>query len=362
MRVLQVSSALRFGRCEEHICDLSAGLAAKGVEVRGVVRPGCEWNKRLEDSSYGPLFEADLNGPKDLRSAIRVARCARETGADIIHTHIPQDHITASVAARVSGAKLIISHHGRSPISRAAGLLAGNASGIIAGSLGAEMNLAGIFGHERIARIPTGVSMPDGSAGSEFRTDYGIGDDMKIVAAVGEISPANGHDDLVLAAAEVVRRVPDAYFVIVGKVGVGEGAFKRTLRRLVKVSDLEENVLFLDRLEDTSSLLAVSEVFISLSRPEAFGLATFEAMKAGVPMVAYAATGTEDIIEDDTQGSISSPKDPVGLAENICRILLDQRLAGEIAETVRIRAEERFAPDSIVESTLQVYKSALAKR
>ncbi|HUF03258.1 MAG TPA: glycosyltransferase family 4 protein [Aridibacter sp.] len=368
MRILQVSSALRFGGCEEHICDLSAGLSARGVEVRAVVRADCEWKDRLADALSGAPFEADLKNPKDLRSAFRIAGIAREVGTDFIHVHLACDYAPASIAARMASARLILTHHGSEPISLATRFLTRNPARVIAVSRGSEQSLSESFGRKRLVCIPSGHSVHNRTASDfenladEFRRVYGISIERKVVAAIGELSPNGGQDDLILSAAEIIREVPTAYFVIIGKETGGDG-FKRKLRRLVKVSDLEECVLFLDRLEDTNPLLATSSVFASAARSgNGADLAMLEAMEAGVPVAATGTKGARDLIETERHGLLSDPGDPVGLARSVCRLLTDPALAAETARSARRRAKERFSLELMVESTLEVYEAAFAKR
>lgn len=364
MRILQISSAVRYGGGEKHLCDLSGGLNDSGIEVDAVVRPGCEWKDRLVEAIGRTPLEAPLRNSADISSAFRIAAAARERECSVIHAHLARDYVAASVAARISGVPLVLTRHVLFPISFFTRRLVGNVSKVIAVSSGVAEELRKTFPAGKIATIPNGIEIrvireeESESLAGEFRSTYGIPDEMRILVTLGELSPTKGQDDLLLAAAEVVREHPSAYFVLVGRDGSARASFKQKLRRLAKVSNLSDNVLFLDWVEDTRPLLSAAEVFVSSSRSESFGLAMLEAMAAGVPIAATRTAGAEELISDGDSGLLSAVGDPVGLAKNAARILSDRAFAEKLALSARSRAAERFTVERMVEATIRVYDAA----
>lgn len=351
------------GDTERHICDLSSGLSAKGADVRSVLPVGCEWKGRLAAASGNEPYEAKLRGGADVISAFRIAGVARKIGSEIIHAHLPRDYPSAAIAAKLSGASLIISHHSSAPVGMFSRLTARNASALVATSYVAGQVLAERFGRERLTGIPgfgtvlerTEEGKRDFAAG--FRHEYGIGEERWVVAAVGGLSPG---DDLILAANEVIRELPDAYFVVIGWASEGDGPFRRRLRRLVRVFDLENNILFLDKIDELDHLFAAASAFVVTSSSGTADLAALEAMAAGVPVVAVRTGPSGDLIGEGKTTLVSDGKDPVALAANILRLASDKEDLSGIGNSARSFAEEMLTKERIADSTLKVYEAAIA--
>ena len=85
-----------------------------------------------------------------------------------------------------------------------------------------------------------------------------------------------------------------------------------------------------------------SDLFILPSLGECFGIATIEAMGAGLPVIATSVGGTADIIEPERNGYIISARDVHALGTAISRILGDAELRTRMGAQSRIMAEERF--------------------
>lgn len=363
MRILQISSALTFGDAEQHICDLSSGLSAKGADVRSILHPDCTWKGRLAAASFNEPYEAILSEGGKLLSGFRIAGIARKLGPDIIHAHRPGDYGPAAIAARSSGASLILSHHSAAPIPLISRLLARRPAALIATSFVADQALAEHFGRRRLTGIPAFASVLERSEeeskalAAAFRHEYGISEERWIVAAVGGLSPG---DDLILGANEVIRDQPDACFVVVGWASGGDGVFRRRLRRLIKVFELEDNILFLDKLEDLDHLLAAASAFVHTSSSGNAELAALEAMWARVPVIAVRSGPAGELIDEGRAALVSERNDPVALAANIRQVASDELQFSETCDSARRFAEQMLSKEKIAESTLKVYEAALA--
>jgi glycosyltransferase involved in cell wall biosynthesis len=85
-----------------------------------------------------------------------------------------------------------------------------------------------------------------------------------------------------------------------------------------------------------------SDLFVLPSLGECFGIATVEAMAAGLPVIASDVGGTADIIEPGRNGFIVPSADLAQLSEAIGIILRNRQLRSEMSAQSRQLAEERF--------------------
>jgi L-malate glycosyltransferase len=354
MKILQISSAKTFGGGEKHVVDLSKGLA-KNNEVFIAVRPTCDWKTRL---NFTQIIELPLKNSLDFYSAFKLSRFIRENKIEIVHAHVARDYAIASLAVRMSkNAKLFLTRHVLFPIKSA--FLLKNLTKIIAVSSAVETELRKSFPNEKIAAIPNGIEIEHFANADkqrlrkEFRFEHNIPFDANLVATVGELKPLKGQEDFVIASQIVAEKFPETYFLIVGKDNSFDQKFRIKLKRLAKVFGLENRFLWLNWVEDTATLLHASDVFVSASHSESFGLAILEAMASEVCVVATATEGAKELLGEENLIPIENP---TKLAEAICEILGDKAKTIERTKAAQTIATQRFNVETMISETEKLYR------
>lgn len=156
---------------------------------------------------------------------------------------------------------------------------------------------------------------------------FGQGE-KKVVLFVGRLAEKKGVTYLIEAMKEV-----DAMLVIVGK-----GPLEDELKK--QAEPLKEKVRFLGAKthEELQTIYASADVFAAPSvtaqdgDKEGFGLVIIEAMASGLPVVASRSGGIVDIVKENENGFLSEEKDIKQLADNINKILKDDRLYTDMAK------------------------------
>jgi len=169
--------------------------------------------------------------------------------------------------------------------------------------------------------------------------------------------PLKGQRELVLAAGEIVKAVPDARFVIVGEDNSPSKNFRRELKRLADVLGIADNILWLDWADDLPTLFAALDIYVSPSHSESFGIATLEAMAAGVAVVATKTDGSKELLRD--AGLMVPFGDPLALANRILELIKDEKLRSSIADELRKRAAEDYSLASMVERVETLYSEII---
>ena len=364
MRILQISSAKTYGGGERHLVDLCRELQLRGHEVFVALRPTNEWQDRLDFLPPERFMHVSIRNSFGTFSARRIGRFVEEHQIDVVHAHIARDYLVASIACRVARrAKLILTRHVMRPLKPFHRFALRNVSAAIAVSPAVRDQLERIFVPRRISVIPNGIGPLILSVDerrekrTEFRALHNIPDEAPLVVSLGELKVAKGQRDLVLAANEVVKKIPECTFVVAGKDNSIDQKFRRELKRLARVLGLEDRFLWLDWLEDVTPLLAAGDVFVSASHSGSFGLGILEAIAAGTPVIATETDGAKELIPH--REYLVPIKDPVTLAAKICWLLESGEARQDVAEELKATAAESFSLDRMVDATEKVYRDVL---
>jgi len=365
VRVLHISSALTFGGGERHVADLTRELCSRGHEVFVALRPTNQWQARLDFVQPERFLHVSIRNSFGMFSAKAIGQFAKRHAIDIIHAHVARDYIAASIAARAAGTRFVLTRHVTFPMKAFHRFALRNIDAAIAVSPGVRDQLVRVFPPTRVRVIPNGIAMAQRysenseTRAREFRELHGIPTAAPLVVTLGELKALKGQRDLVLAANEVIKTIPDARFVVAGLDHSLDQKFRRELRRLVRVLGMDENFIWLDWLDDIEPLMAAADLFVSPSHSESFGLAMLDAMAAGVPLVATDTIGARELITD--KRALVPIKDPLALAAKIKQYLGDPAARQQLAAYQEDVARKRFSLDQMVDSTEGLYRELTAE-
>lgn len=165
------------------------------------------------------------------------------------------------------------------------------------------------------------------------------------VGIVGRLTRYKRQDLFLRAIPDVLARVPEARFVLVGSATAEEKDYEESLRVLATSLGVADRVAFLGQREDAVEILSELTVCCLISDREPFPRVLLEAQLAGCPVVASDSGGCPEIVEDGVTGFLFPSETAVavrGLAERVIRILENRALA----DTLRKNARERVLKES----------------
>ena len=139
---------------------------------------------------------------------------------------------------------------------------------------------------------------------------------------------------------------------------VGTGNYKSILKQQCHDLSLDSIVTFKGfcQRESLPELYAQSDVFILLSRSEAFGNVFAEAMSCGLPVIGANVGGIPDLISEKT-GILVEPSDIAGIKDAILKLKRSKNLREKMGQAGRERIMKKHQWPQIAESFLQLYVS-----
>jgi glycosyltransferase involved in cell wall biosynthesis len=368
LKILQLSSAQALGGGERHLADLANALAARGHEVHAILRPRSPLIAELTEVPRANIAALSLRNALDAVSARKLARYVREHKIQIVHAHMARDYPLASyAAARHPGCKLVLTRHVLFPLNRLHSVTLSQVARVIAVSeaVASQLRAQGLISTDRIVMIPNGINTDKFALArspadrQDFRRHHNFPDDCLLIGTVGEITKLKGHDDFLKAASIILRRLPQARFLIAGLDASRSGANQVALERQIAELGLGNQVQQVGWIDDLASLYGALDIFVSASHTESFGLVIAEAMASGTPVVATATAGASEIITHEENGLLVPVGDVEGLAAAQLALLTDIAKSSHLATSAWERIREHFSLDRMVEETEKIYREVI---
>lgn len=326
---------------------------------------------QVVDASRGALSVRREAGILSVLSAFpAVTRLVRAVAAhakshDVIYANSQKAFVVGVFASALSGTPLVwrlrdvlSASHFSATLRRVAVTLANwKARRVIANSAATGEAFAAIGGNPaRVSVAYPGIDeAPFTGIPPEcivaVRAEIGAGD-APLVGVFGRLSLWKGQAVFV----DAIARTPGAVGVIVGAPLFGEEAYAAELEEKVRASGIADRIRFLGFRKDIPTLMAAMDIVVHSSiAPEPFGRVVVEAMLAGKPVVASAAGGVLEILEDGRTGWLYEPGNPDALAATLRGVLEDKARAAVIAEAGFHHARETFT----VAATVRQIEAAL---
>lgn len=227
---------------------------------------------------------------------------------------------------------------------------------VIAVSTGVGREIAEHYGvaPSRITVIPNGVDHAtfhpvDEAARAALRARLGLPPDRCLALFVGGDWERKGVRDAITA----VAGLPDVTFVV-----VGNGDVEAMRAQMARVGATDGQVVFAGPSREPQRYYQAADLLLFPSRYEAFSLVTLEAAACGLPIVAHAINGTEDLIVDGENGILSAPGADA-LRAHVTRLRDDTALRTRLRAAIAATSQ-RYAWDRIAAEHLRVLREVAA--
>jgi L-malate glycosyltransferase len=304
-----------------------------------------------------------------LKQIARMAALMREQEIQIVHATDFNTNLLALAAARLAGAKVIVSRvdlgHLREGFgkghrdaekwnARRADLVIANADAVREVCIRDERCRP-----ERVLVVRNGIDLPrfDDLMAQPLQAPLPVGPDDLAVAVIGNLWPVKGHRTLVEAAALLAARLPNVKFLC-----AGEGSEREFLTRRIAELRLQDRVFLLGHRLDVPAILSRVRAACLCSSAEGLSNALMEAMAARLPIVATAVGGTPELVLPGENGLLVPYGDAPSLADKLHELLSGADRAAEMGRNGRARVESELALSRMAEAYGAAYRRLLAPR
>jgi glycosyltransferase involved in cell wall biosynthesis len=383
MRVTHVITRLIVGGAQENTVASVFGLRTKpGLEVDLISGPTTGPEGSLESSFEkipGALFVTPhlvrpVHPLKDWLALRDLTRLLRQRRPDIVHTHSSKAGVLGRLAARRAGVPIIVhTIHGPSfgsfqgPLANAVFTAAERRAArctthfvVVANAMKDQFLAAGIGRPEQFTRVFSGFPLePFLQARNDpaLRQRLGLTPEDFVVGKIARLFKLKGHDDLIAAAPELIRRCPRMKFLL-----VGGGPWRERFDSKVRALGLREHFSFTGLIPpaEIPGYVGVMDALVHLSYREGLPRALPQALAAARPVVAYDCDGAGEVCLEDETGFLIPPGDQQRLIKRLLQLAADPELGERLGLRGQQLVKQWFPVERMVEDLHTLYQRLAA--
>jgi glycosyltransferase involved in cell wall biosynthesis len=212
-----------------------------------------------------------------------------------------------------------------------------------------------IYGDREIDRIPLAVRPVRFERLARAALGLGLEEDHVVLVTVGRLVARKGLDELIDIVAGVDE--PRLRLVI-----VGEGPLREPLEVRARKAGVADRVCFAGFVSEERKwqVLEASDVYVSTTLHEGFGIVFLEAMEIGLPVVCYDCGGQTDFLKEEFSDLIPAG-DKNRFRQRLVQLCKEGELRRRMGEVAR-HAVKDFYVERYVERYTEVYRECLAQR
>lgn len=319
-----------------------------------------------------PVHSLEINSPYYFWQAIwRLYRLIREEHFDIVHTHLFFANIYGRVAARLAGARAVVTtlHNPdysyedngrmtywiRKVIDKYSGRICNSKFLAVSGFVKRDFERQ--LGFREIEVLYNCIDSEMLNEQTTFsrekkRGELGVRRGDIVLLTVGRLHPQKGQVYLIDALNIIHQKNKDCKLLI-----VGQGPLEAELRKKTEALDLLSNVIFLQDRGDVREIMQCADIFVAPSLYEGFGIAVAEAMACGLPVLASDIDTFKEILTDGVDGILFECGNYVKLAEVLLSLMADKAKRDFLGENAKRNARLRFNADTYTRKLEQIYRS-----
>ncbi|MBK7403058.1 MAG: glycosyltransferase [Phycisphaerales bacterium] len=407
LRILHISTRLILGGSQENTVLSCEGQSRLGHEVHLAFGPiyGPEGSLLARVEAFNarcaagnetpaarpigihvvPSLVRELHPGKDLRCRRELDRLVAELRPDVVHTHSSKAGILGRAAAwNRPGTAVVHTIHGPpfmpiegSPLRRAKirlknGIYAAaeryaarrcHTIVSVADAMTTQFLARGIGNPSQYVTVRSGMEAEPflrprpGESRDEVRRELGIARGDFVIGTVARLAEHKGHDDILDALGDDLRRHPEWKLL-----WVGDGWWGERLRARVCGMGLSGQLVTTGLVpnERVPAMIRAMDVLVHPSYREGLPRTVPQALLAGVTPIAYDADGTPEICRTGETGVLVPVGDRAALRQAVVDMFEspDERL--RLAAAGRAECEREFTAERMVEHLETVYARALS--
>lgn len=362
VNILHIEWSDGWGGQEIRILAESKEFIKRGYGVTIAAQPNSQLLKRANKHKV-PTIPLKMNKGLNFIAIIKLVHYIKINSIDVIHTHSSVDSRTGGIAGKIAGIKVVRSRHISVPVSKSFFTWFQYAK------LANKLITSGEFIREKLInenKIQPGriASAPAGVDETHFHFDaevenisekFKLKDEYFIVGMVSVIRSWKGHEYVIRAMPNLIKKIPNVHLLI-----VGDGPIKNQVIDLIRKLSLEKHITLTGHQANPVPFYKVMDTVILPSYAgEATSQTLPQAMLMKIPVVSTDVGGLPEVVIHKKTGLVVRPKNSSDICNSIFEIYSNKKLRGLMIKNAEKHALENFTFKKMVDTTENVYLELL---
>lgn len=121
---------------------------------------------------------------------------------------------------------------------------------------------------------------------------------------------------------------------------IGEGPMKSELSEFIIKNNLSDRIVIKEFTEQISNEYINSDIYISTSRFESFGLTVLEAMYHGLPIVTFDTAGPGELVQNNVVGYVIKNYDTNEFVEKLNILCTNEEIRSQMSKNAIVRSKD----------------------
>lgn len=366
MKILHIEAGKNLYGGALQVLYLVGGLKRLyGDDVENVLicPTGCDLAEAA--SEHATVYAMEMKGDLDFGLKGRIQEVIRKEKPDLVHVHSRRGaDIWGPWAALSEGVPVICSRRVDNPEPNwLAKFKYGKFNKVITISEGIRQVLLneGVPAQHVVcvhSAVDTEQYNPEKPAGDKewFQQEFGFENkafDQKIItiANFAQMIERKGQETLMQAFSSLVEEFPNARLMLFGK-----GPKFEQYQAFAESQKIKDKVIFPGFRNDIARILPHIDIVAHPATMEGLGVALLQSAACGAPIVATAAGGIPEIVQNEHNGFLIEIGDVQALTDRLKRLLQDELLRHKQGLAGREKVLNEFSIDAMAAGNYQVYQ------
>ena len=191
----------------------------------------------------------------------------------------------------------------------------------------------------------------------QLRTKYDLAHDDFVIGTIGRLTKIKGQAYLIESLPSILKTIKNCKVII-----AGEGPLREQLTKLISKYNLKQNIRLIGYVDDIHEVLGIIDLFILPSLSEGLPIALLEAMSSGVPSIASAVGGINEIINNNIGGIIITPRDTVAITNAVIKLYKNKEFYNKLKTDGMKIVEDNYSTKKMVEEYINIYSNLLNEK
>lgn len=315
-----------------------------------------------------------INPVQDFQALAQLKSVIRQWKPDVVHTHSAKAGLLGRSAAwslrvpcvvhTVHGAPF---HPFQNPLSRRFFIWCEKWAAkrchhmiSVADAMTELMVHAGVAPMKKFTTIYSGMEVQPFAECSvhrdRMRSQLGFATQDIVFGKIARLFHLKGHEYVVEAARETVRRIPNAKFLF-----VGDGMLMESIKAKIEGTELDGKFVFTGLIppSEIPAHISAMDVLVHASLREGLARALPQALIAGKPVISFDVDGAREVVVNGATGCLVPAKDVNGLARAMIELGSSHELRLRYGAEGAKRFTEQFRHETMTKRIREIYQRVL---